>query len=118
MMSNHTDMQNKYCGDCYDIHPIQSRYKYHKRGGAAFGRVTSLVASFALPSNKVNIIASNIILSLHIVGSGRSEHVRLDIMFFARRASWPREAGALGDRQAPQLQSTTSFRGTLKTQIH
>ena len=27
MMSNHTDMQDKYCGDCYDIHPIQSQYK-------------------------------------------------------------------------------------------
>ena len=24
MMSNNTDMQDKYCGDCYDIHPIQS----------------------------------------------------------------------------------------------
>ena len=38
MMSNHTDMQDKYCGDCYDIHRIQSQYKgTHKRGGAAEG---------------------------------------------------------------------------------
>ena len=34
MMSNHTDMQDKYCGDSYDIHLIQSQYKgTHKRGG-------------------------------------------------------------------------------------
>ena len=25
-MSDHTEMQDKYCGDCYDIHPIQSQY--------------------------------------------------------------------------------------------
>ena len=24
MMSNHTDMQDKYCGYCYDTHPIHS----------------------------------------------------------------------------------------------
>ena len=31
-----TDMQDKYCGDRYDIYRIQSRYKgNHKRGGAA-----------------------------------------------------------------------------------
>ena len=49
MMSNHTDMQDKYCGDCYDIHPIQSQYTKvadHKIGDAALGRATSLVASF------------------------------------------------------------------------
>ena len=26
MMYNHTDMQDKYCAHCYDIHPIQSQY--------------------------------------------------------------------------------------------
>ena len=42
VMSNHTDMQDKYNGDCYDIHPIRSQYKgNHKRGGASKGRVTS-----------------------------------------------------------------------------
>ena len=36
MMSNHTDMQDKYCGRCYDDHPIQSQYKGNrKRAGAA-----------------------------------------------------------------------------------
>ena len=50
MMSNHTDMKDKYCGDCYDIHPIQRQYtkvaacgRHHKRGGAAFGRVTTIL---------------------------------------------------------------------------
>ena len=55
MMSNHTDMQDKYCGHCYDIHPIQSQYtkvaavgRQHKIGGAAFGGATSFMVSFAL----------------------------------------------------------------------
>ena len=35
MMSNRTDMQDRYCGDCCDIHPTQSQYKgNHKRGAA------------------------------------------------------------------------------------
>ena len=48
-----TDMQDKYCGDGYDIYLIQSQYtkvaafgRHHKRGDAAFGRSTSFVASF------------------------------------------------------------------------
>ena len=74
-------MQDKYCGDCYVIHPIQSQYKgNHKRGGAAEGRVTSLVGAaegrhlFILSSNQVNVIAVTTILVLH-VGNGPSEHV-------------------------------------------
>ena len=73
MMSNHTDMQDKYCGDCYDIHPIQSQYtkeaavgRHHKRGGAAFGRATSFVVSFVLALNRVNIVAVTTILVLHV----------------------------------------------------
>ena len=80
-MSNHTDMQDKYCGDCYDIHPIQSQYtkvaafdRQHKRGGTAFGRTTSFVVSFVLALNKVNLVAVATILVVH-VGNGRSEHV-------------------------------------------
>ena len=71
-MSNHTDMQDKYCGDCYDIHPIQSQYtkaacdRHHKRGDAAFGRATFFVVSFVLAMNKVNIAAVTTILILHI----------------------------------------------------
>ena len=39
-----TDMQDKSCGNCYDIYFIQSQYKgNHKRAGAAEGRVTSFV---------------------------------------------------------------------------
>ena len=41
-----TDMQDKYCGDCYDIHPIQSQYtRNHKRGSAAEGCVTFFVVA-------------------------------------------------------------------------
>ena len=70
MMSNHTDMQDKYCGHCYDIHPILSQYKgNHKRGGAAEGRHLCILAL-----NRVNIVAVTTILVLH-VGNGRSEHV-------------------------------------------
>ena len=73
MMSNHTDMQDKYCGDCYDIHPIQSQYKgNHKRGGAAGGRATSFVVAAngrllcILALNRVNIVAVTTILVLHV----------------------------------------------------
>ena len=76
-----TDMQGKYCGDCYDIYPIQSQYKgNHKRGGAAEGRATSFVVAAEgrhlriLALNRVNIVAVTTILVLP-VGNGRSEHV-------------------------------------------
>ena len=43
-----TDMQDKYCGNCYDSYLIQSQYKgNHKRGGAAEGHVTSFVVEAA-----------------------------------------------------------------------
>ena len=81
MMSNHTDMQDKYCGDCYDIHSIQSQYtkvaacgRHHRRGDAAFGRATSFVVSFVLALNRVSIVAVTAVLVLP-VGNGRSEHV-------------------------------------------
>ena len=76
-----TDMQDKYCGNCYDIYLIQSQYKGdHNRGGAAEGRATSVVVAAAgrhrciLALNKLNIVAVTTILVLH-VGNGRSEHV-------------------------------------------
>ena len=94
MMSNHTDMQDKYCGHCYDIHPIQSQYKGNRRrGGATEGRVISFVAVAAsrhlcmLALNEVNIVAVITILVVH-VGNGWSEHVRLDIMFLAMTFIW------------------------------
>ena len=49
-----TGMQDKYCGDCYDIYPIQSQYK---GGEAAFGSATSFVVSFVVVLNKVHIVA-------------------------------------------------------------
>ena len=73
MISNHTDMYDNYCGDCYDIHTIQSQYtevaavgRHHKRVGAAFGRATSFVVSFVLALNRVNIVAVTTILVLHV----------------------------------------------------
>ena len=75
-----SDMQEKYCSDCYDIYLIQSQYKgNHKCGGAAEGHATSFVVAaegrhlciFAL--NQVNIVAVTTILVLH-VGNGRSDH--------------------------------------------
>ena len=66
-------MQDKYCSDCYDIHPIQSEYKGNrKRGGAAEGRVTSFVVAAAgrhlciLALNRVNVVALTTILVLHV----------------------------------------------------
>ena len=92
-MSDHTDMQDKYFGVCYDIHHIQSQYtqvaaygRHHKRGDAAFGCATSCVVSLVLALNNVNIVAVITLLVLH-VGNGRSEHVRL-------------EAGDLGGRRS------------------
>ena len=72
-MSNHTDMQDKYCGNCYEILPIQSQYKgNHKRGGAAVGRATSFVVTtngrhlWILALNRVNVVAVTTILVLHV----------------------------------------------------
>ena len=42
-MSNHTNMQDKYCGDCYDIHP-----------------------PLYIGLNRVNIVAITTILVLHV----------------------------------------------------
>ena len=79
MMSNHTDMQDKYCGDCYDIHPIQSQYtkeaavgRHHKRGGAASGRATSFVVSFVVAMNRVDVVALNTIFVLRLSKTGRT----------------------------------------------
>ena len=76
-----TDIQGKYCCDCYDIYLIQSQYTtraafghHYKRGGAALGRATSFVVSFVLALNSVNIVAVTTLLALN-VGNGRSEHV-------------------------------------------
>ena len=73
MMSNHTDMQDKYCADCYDIHSFKSNIQRwqplaatKKKVGAAFGRATSLVVSLVLVLNTVNIVAVITILVFHV----------------------------------------------------
>ena len=77
MMSNHTDMQVNYSGDCYDILPIQNQYKgNHKRDGDAEGRVPPFVVAAAsrhlciLALNRVNIVAVTTIIVLHVVVIG------------------------------------------------
>ena len=71
-----TDMQDKYCRDCYDFHLIQSQYKgNHKRGGAAEGRGTSFVVAAAgrhLCISALNRVTTVLLL---YVGNGWSEHV-------------------------------------------
>ena len=61
-MSNHADMQVKYCGDCYDVHPIQSQYK---GGGLRPHQILSSLSVVA--SNILNIIAVTTILVLHVI---------------------------------------------------
>ena len=66
-MSNHTDMQSKYCSDCYDIHPIQSQYtRNHKRGGAASGCATSFMVSFVVAMHGVDVVELNTIFVLFV----------------------------------------------------
>ena len=68
-----TETQNKYCVGCYDIYSIHSHYKgNHKRGGAAEGRATSFVVAAngrhlcILALNRVNIVAVNTIIVVHV----------------------------------------------------
>ena len=67
MMSNHTDMQDKYCGHSNDIHPIHSQYakvaadgRHHKKEvPRPYGRATSFVVSFVVVAlNTVNMNVS------------------------------------------------------------
>ena len=68
-----TDMQDKYCGNCYNIFLIQSQYKGHaKGGGSAEGPATYYVVAAKgrhlciLALNRVNIVAITTILVLHV----------------------------------------------------
>ena len=57
-----TDMQDKYCCDCYEKYFIKSQYTKVP----AVGRATSFVVSFVLGFDGVNIVAVNAILVLHV----------------------------------------------------
>ena len=79
-MCNHTDMQDKYCDHCYDIHPIQSQYtkvaavgRQHKRGG-------SFVVSFVLALHRVNVVAVTTMLVVHVGGIGHHVPCHYDFM--------------------------------------
>ena len=74
VMSNHTDMQDQYCGHSNDVNPIQSQHK----GG---GRGTSSVVSFVLALNRVNVIAVTTILVLHVGVIGHHVPCHYDLMF-------------------------------------
>ena len=60
-----TDMQDKFCGNRYDIYLNQSQYKgNHKRAGVAEGRATCFVAANGrhlciLVLNKVIVAATS-----------------------------------------------------------
>ena len=77
MMSNHTDMQDKYYGHCYDIHPIESQYTKV----AAFGHATSFVVCLVLALNRVNVAAVTTILFLHVGVNGHHVPCHYDFMF-------------------------------------
>ena len=100
-----TDMQGKYCGDCYDIPYSKPIYEGGGLRPPSQGRATSFVVSFVLALNRVNIIAVTTILAKH-VGNGRCEHVSLDIMFFAIRASCSLAVRAMRDTRVPRTLST------------
>ena len=94
MMSNHTDMQDRYCGDCYDIHPIQVQStkvaavgRHNKRCGAAFRRATSFVVSFVLGLKRVNIVAVTTILVLRVGVIGHHVPRHSGFMFLCRSGS-------------------------------
>ena len=87
MISKHTDMQDEYCGDCCNIHPIQTQYKgNHKRSGAPEGRVTCFVVAAAgrhlciVALNRVNVVVVTTILVLHVGVIGHHVPCHYDFM--------------------------------------
>ena len=122
MMSNHIDMQGKYCGHCSDTHPMQTYTKEnHKSGGAADGHHICILAL-----NVANVVAITTILVLHVGVIGHYYVPGHDDVMFPRRSCHahlrargvrgalpprrgsggafgpPREAGGSGRRHAPQ----------------
>ena len=101
MMSNHTDMQDKYCGHSNDINPIQSQYNGGGRWPPPQKRWRGLTAappllwsaappvSFVLALNRVNVVAVTTILVLHVGVIGHHVPCRYDFMF-------PRRSGSEG----------------------
>ena len=76
-----TDMQDKYCGDCYDIYLIQSQYtkvaavaRHHERGGAAFGRDTSFAVVYVLALNRVVAVTTILVLHVGVFGHHVPRH--------------------------------------------
>ena len=91
MEKSKVDKQDKHCGHCYDIHPIQSQYTkvaacgpHHKRGDAAFGSATSFVVPWVLALHRVNVVAVTTMLVLHVGAIGHHVPCRWDLMFPCR----------------------------------
>ena len=61
-----TDMQDKYCGNCYDIYLIHCQYTKVAAFGRQHKRDTSFVVSMVLALNWVDIVAVTTILVLHV----------------------------------------------------
>ena len=66
---NITDMQDKYCDSCYDIHLFKVNTKETAKEVAAEGRAT-----FCVVEAEGRHLAVTTLLALH-VGNSRSEHV-------------------------------------------
>ena len=70
MMSNHTDMQDKYCGACYDMHIIHIQCTK----GAVVNPHLSC-GSFVLALSRVNIRAASTLFVLHVGVIGHHVHL-------------------------------------------
>ena len=88
MMSNHTDMQDKYIGHSNDIHIIQDKTQRRRTLAATtkevprpYGRGPSFVVSFALALNSVDVVAVTTVLVLHVGVIGHHVPCRSDFMF-------------------------------------
>ena len=91
MMSNHTDMQDKYCGHSKDINLFKANTKVAavgrppKRSATAYGRGTSFAVSFVLALNRVNVVTVTALLVLHVGVIGHHVPCHYDFMFLAVR---------------------------------
>ena len=103
MMANHTNMQDKYCGHCYDSHFVQSQYKgNHKRGAAAEGRSTSFVVAAngrhlcILALNRVNVVEMTFGVDGPKIRLTRVDHVPCHYDFMFPRRSYHARLRARG----------------------
>ena len=111
IMSNHTDMQDKYCGHSNDIHPIQSQYT---KGAAAstkgvprpYGRRTFCCGFLCIGFEWGESGTTTLVLQVDVIGHHdscnynfvflrRSDHARLRAK--GSKGPCPPAAGSGGD---------------------